>query len=119
MAKADTRESLNVETYTAKGGYLWRSDLPKASLRDQFIWIARLKAHPGKRDELIAAALVHANNVHRTEDEAYTFVVLESNQDPDLTVLFERYSSEDYFEKVHKPSESMQEYRDKVCSSSR
>lgn len=114
VANADTRQSLDVETYTPKGGYLWRSELPKVSLSDQFIWIARLKAHPGKRDDLVSAALVHANNVHRTEEETVTFVVLESNEDKDLIVLFERYTSEDYFEKVHKPSESMAEYREKA-----
>jgi len=83
-------------------------------LRDQHIWIAKLQAAPGKRDELIAAALTHAGNVHRTEEEALSFVVLERKDDDVSVVLFERYTSKEYFEQIHRPSASMKEYQGKV-----
>ncbi|KAF2103133.1 hypothetical protein NA57DRAFT_72117 [Rhizodiscina lignyota] len=111
VASSDTRQSLDVQAFTPKGGFLWRSEPPKLPLGDQFIWIAFLKATPGKRDELISYALTHAGNVHRTEDETLSFVVLEKDDDKETVVLFERYTSEEYFEKVHKTSETMQQYR--------
>lgn len=114
MAGSDTRQSLEVQTYTPKGGFLWRSEVPTIPLRDQFIWIAKLQSVPGKRDELLAAALTHANNVHKTEGETLSFVVLERNDDDVTIVLFERYTSEEYFERIHKPSESMKQYRENV-----
>lgn len=83
-------------------------------VKDQFIWIAKLKAHPGKRDELIKVILTHATNVERDEEETLTFLVLESSDDADAVVLFERYTSEKYFREVHFASKSMAEYREKV-----
>jgi quinol monooxygenase YgiN len=64
----------------------------------------------------VAATLTHANNVHRTEDETLSFLVLESSEDDTSLVLFERYTSQEYFEKVHKVSESMQQLRENVCT---
>jgi quinol monooxygenase YgiN len=113
-AKADTRESVEVKLFTPKGGFLWRSEPPKLALQDQFIWIAKFQSHAGKRDNLLEAALTHTNNVHRTEDETLSFVVLESSEDDTSLVLFERYTSKEYFEKVHKVSETMQQFRANV-----
>ena len=118
MSRSDTRYSLEIESYTPRGGYLWRSEVPKTPLRDQFIWIAYLKAKSGRRDEMLAACLTYAGNVHRTEDETLSLVVLEKNDDDHTIVLFERYTSEDYFEKVAKTSEAMKQYWEKVRSDS-
>lgn len=103
-----------VAFYTTKFGFLQRADAPREALGEQFIWLAKLTAKPGKRDDVLEAARVHTGNVERDEKETYSFVVLES-QDNDVDVLlFERYSGETYFKEVHSTSESMQEYRAKV-----
>lgn len=115
VAKLDTRSGPpELSFFTSKGGFLGRDETPSLPLGDQFIWLAKLKAHPGKRDEMIKAALIHADNVKRTEDETLSFVVLESTEDDVSIVLFERYTSEKYFKDVHAVSETMQEYRGKV-----
>jgi quinol monooxygenase YgiN len=113
--EAQTRQSVELKIFNPKGGFLWRPEPPKIALTDQFIWIAKLRSHAGKRNDLLAAALTHTNNVHRTEDETLSFFVLESSEDDTSIVLFERYTSEDYFERVHKVSESMQQFRENVC----
>ena len=114
MTGSDTRNGVEIQSYTPKGGFLWREELPNVPLHDQLIWIAKLQSAPGKRDELIEAALIHANNVHRTEDGALSFVILERNDDDVSVVLFERYTSKEYFDTVHRPSASMKEYQRKV-----
>lgn len=114
MSHAGTRQSLEIESYVPKGGYLYRSEVPSIPLRDQLIWIAYLKARPGKRDELISACLTHAGNVHRTEGETLSFVVLEKKDDDQTIVLFERFTNEEYFEKVHRTSDTMKQCREKV-----
>ena len=81
---------------------------------DQFIWIAKFKAKPGKRPDLMSAILTHTANVTRDEDETLSFLVLESTDDDVSVVLFERYTSEKYFKEVHFTSDSMKEYRSKV-----
>jgi quinol monooxygenase YgiN len=106
---------VELKTFAPKGGFLWRSEPPKLGLGDQFIWIAKYQSHAGKRDDLLAAVLTHANNVHNTEDETLSFLVLEGTEDDTSLVLFERYTSESYFEKVHKVSDSMQQLRANVC----
>ncbi|KAF2104536.1 hypothetical protein NA57DRAFT_70740 [Rhizodiscina lignyota] len=95
----------------AKGGWVWRDEPSKLPLGEQFIWIATFKAHPGKRDDFMKVVLRHTDNVYRTEDETYSFLVLESAEDDVSVILFERYSSEAYFKNVHATSESMQEFR--------
>lgn len=103
-----------VAFYTTKFGFMQRDNTPSQPLDKQFIWMAKLTAKPGKRDEVLEAARIHTGNVERDEKETYSFVVLES-QDNDVDVLlFERYSSEKYFKEVHFTSDSMQEYRGKV-----
>lgn len=104
----------DVAFYTTKFGFLQRSDTPGEPLNEQFIWMAKLTAKPGKRDEVLEAARIHTGNVERDEERTYSFAVLES-QDNDVDVLlFERYASEKYFREVHFTSESMKEYRGKV-----
>ena len=71
--------------------------------------IATGKAHPGKRDELLNVILTHATNVERDEAEALSFLILESAEDEETVVIFERYTSETYFQKTHMRSESMRE----------
>jgi quinol monooxygenase YgiN len=109
---------VELKFFTPKCGFLWRSEPPKLGLEDQFIWIAKYRSHAGKREDLLAATLTHMNNVHRTEDETLSFLVLESSEDDTSLVLFERYTSQEYFEKVHKISESMQQLRANVCTMS-
>lgn len=103
-----------VAFYTTKFGFLQRSDTPKEALGEQFIWMAKLTAKPGKRDEVLEAARTHTGNVERDEKETFSFVVLESQDNEVDVLLFERYSSEKYFKEVHFTSESMKEYRGKV-----
>lgn len=117
--RIETKEDMlhkptEVAFYTTKFGFMHRPDTPKEQLGEQFIWMARLTAKPGKRGEVLEAARTHTGNVERDEKGTYTFVVLES-QDNDVDVLlFERYSSKKYFDEVHFTSESMKEYRTKV-----
>ena len=111
MAKEPSRMSFKPQT-----GFLFRSQLPSAKLEDQFVWIAKLDAHPGKRPELLEIIKTHAGNVERTEDGCLTFVLLNSQDNEDSVTLLERYESEKYFKEVHAVSESMQEYRAKTQS---
>lgn len=116
-AESKTREGPpDLTMFAPKGGYLYRDEVPKVPLGEQLIWIAKLKAHPGKRGEMVDFALKHANNVHRTEGDCLSFLVLESTQDEETVVLFERYTSEEFFEKTHRTSESMKEYQANVSS---
>lgn len=100
--------------YTTKGGFLSREKAASEPLKDQFIWIARFKANPGKRDEFMQAVLTHTANVQRTEDGTLSFVALESPEDDVSIALFERYTSKKYFDEVHFTSGSMKEFREKV-----
>ena len=63
---------------------------------------------------MMEAVLTHTANVERTEEETLSFLVLESTEDEVGIVLFERYTSKEYFENVHATSESMKEFRGKV-----
>ena len=104
----------SIQKYRPKGGYLWRDQVPSSPLKDHFIWVARFKAHPGKRDEFMQAILTHTGNVQRTEDQTLSFLALESIEDEVSIVLFERYTTKKYFEEVHFTSDSMKEFRSKV-----
>lgn len=53
-------------------------------------------------------------NVHRDEKDTLSFLVLESMEDDVSLVLFERYTTEDYFRNTHAKSQSMANYREKV-----
>lgn len=102
-------------SFTPKAGFVHRGEPSKAPVKDHFVWIAKLDSHPGKFDEFLEAIKVHASNVERTEDETLSFLVLQSHDSENSVTLFERYTNEDYFKNVHSTSESMQEYREKVC----
>lgn len=60
------------------------------------------------------AILTHTGNVQRTESETLSFLALESTEDEDSIVLFERYTTKKYFEEVHFTSDSMKDFRSKV-----
>ena len=106
MAKEPSRMTFKPQT-----GFLYHEQLPSAKISDQFVWIAKLDTHPGKRSELLEVIRIHAGNVERTEDGALSFLVLESADDENSVTLLERYVSEEYFKEVHVVSESMKEYR--------
>ena len=101
-------------TFNTHTGFLWRDEVPKVPVGEQFVWIAKLDANEGKLQDLKDAIKIHAGNVQRTEDGCLSFLVLESNDKKDSVTLFERYTTEEYFSEVHSKSESMQEYRKKV-----
>lgn len=109
-------EPTQVAFYTPLFGFMHRLSPPKEPLNEQFIWMAKLTAKSGKRDEVVSVARTHAGNVERDEEETYSFVVLESQDNEVDLLLFERYSSERYFRDVHFTSESMKMYREKVSS---
>ena len=115
VKQSDTRtKPVEVNIYQPRAGFTQRDDASTVPVKDQFIWIAKLKAHPGKREDLVKVILTHTANVERDEDETLTFLVLESSDDADGVVLFERYTSEKYFRETHFTSKSMAEYREKV-----
>ena len=101
-------------TFHPSAGFLHRANLPSSKLSDQFIWIAKLDAHSGKRPELLSIIKTHARNVERDEEGCLTFLVLESKDDKDSVTLLERYESEAYFRDVHAVSKSMATYREKT-----
>ena len=103
-----------LKRFKPKGGHLWRDKLPSSPLKEHFVWIARFKAHDGKRDEFMAAILTHTANVERTEPDTLSFLALESTEDDVSIVLFERYTTKKYFDEVHFTSDSMKEFRSKV-----
>lgn len=105
--------------FQPKGGFLYRDQTPSVPLNKQFVWIAKFKAHPGKREEFMEAILTHTGNVQRDENETLSFLVLESIEDDVSIVLFERYTSEEYFKNVHFTSDSMKEFRANVRHSVR
>ena len=100
--------------FTPKAGFLHRDKLPDTPLSEQFLWIAKLDAHPGKLPDLMEAVSTYAANVERTEDGTLSFLALESKDKENSVTLFERYVSEEYFKDTHATSESMKEYRNKV-----
>ena len=102
-------------SFTPEAGFTQRKEASKAPVKNQYLWIAKLDSHPGKFDEFLGSIKIHASNVERTEDETLSFLVLQSNDTENSATLFERYTSEEYFKNVHSTSESMQEYRKKVC----
>lgn len=121
--RIETKEDMlhkptEVAFYTTQFGFLHRSDTPKEPLGEQFVWMAKLTAKPGKRGEVLEAAKIHTGNVERDEKETFSFVVLESQDNDADVLLFERYSSKKYFDEVHFTSESMKEYRSKVSRAS-
>lgn len=73
-----------------------------------------MKAHPGQRSALIDAILEHAKFVEENEEEALSFLALESVEDGVSVVVFERYTNEEYLRNVHATSDSMARLRDKV-----
>jgi quinol monooxygenase YgiN len=101
-------------SFTPKAGFAQRKEASKIPVK-KFLWIAKLDSHPGKFEEFLEAIKIHASNVERTEDEALSFLVLQSHDTENSVTLFERYTSEEYFKNVHSTSESMHEYRKKVC----
>ena len=102
-------------SFTPKAGFIHREQSSKSPVKDQYLWIAKLDSHPGKFDEFLEAIKIHASNVERTEDETLSFLVLQSHDTENSVTLFERYTNEEYFKNVHANSESMQEYKKKVC----
>ncbi len=119
MIRAAPRSSLGdtpgtVQKFKPTGGYLWREQVSSSPLKDHFVWIARFKAFPDKRDEMMEAILIHAGNVQRTEPDTLSFLALESTEDDVSIVLFERYVTKNYFDEVHFTSDSMKEFRAKV-----
>ncbi|KAK3716955.1 hypothetical protein LTR37_006010 [Vermiconidia calcicola] len=119
MPRIETKEQMldkptEIAFYATKFGFLQREDAPSVALDEQFIWVAKLTAQPGKRDEMVEACRIHTENVKRTENETFTFLVLESTDNDVDILLFERYSSESYFKDVHSTSDSMKEYRSKI-----
>ena len=102
--------------YATKCGFMQRDNVPSVPLDKQFMWLAKLTAQPGKRDQIVEACRIHAENVKRTEEETFSFVVLESTDNDVDLLLFERYSSEQYFKDVHFVSDSMKEYREKASN---
>ncbi len=102
-------------SFTSKAGFAQRDEPSKTPVNEHFVWIAKLDSHPGKFDDFLEAIKVHASNVERTEEETLSFLVLQSHDTENSVTLLERYTSEDYFKNVHSTSQSMQEYRAKVC----
>ena len=102
-------------SFTPKAGFARRTEPSAVPDNEHFVWIAKLDAHPGKFDDFLEAIRVHAENVERTEEETLSFLALQSHDTENSVTLLERYNSEDYFKNVHSTSQSMQEYRKKVC----
>lgn len=60
VAKLDTRSKpVEVNFFVPKAGFVQREKTTKIPLGDQFFWIAKLKAHSGKGDDLMKVILTH------------------------------------------------------------
>lgn len=104
----------SIMSFTPKAGFAHREKASSTPLNEQFVWIAKLDSHENKFDEFLEAIKEHAGNVERSEKGTLSFLVLQSHDSKNSVTLFERYTSEDYFNNVHHNSENMEKHSKKV-----